>query len=574
MREIVTPAANNAWVDTAVYAGVLADYDVQLVDDVWTITDINPDGGGVGPALDEGTDTLFGVERVQFADTILINNDVPIGSPAIDDMSPTQGQLLTASLGNIEDAQGIDLDTVSFTWEAEVSPDNWVSVGGGETFTPGLPLATLGALGGAQVGQRLRVVVDFTDNLGTAEQVIMEGPTQVVGDFYRANGGAQNFNGTEGADDVDTGGGAETLTGNGGDDTMNGGLGNDTLLGGAGNDSMLGGGNGGADRMDGGAGADTMVGGAGNDVYVAVELEDVIVEDVAVVGVANTDTIQTALNVFTLEDYPNIERLEFVGGVGDFTGTGNALANRIAGNGGNDTLDGLGGVDTMVGGNGNDTYIVDNASDVTTEANNGAGGIDHVFASVSDTLQASVENLTLTGAGPINGTGNALANVITGNDAVNSLSGAGGDDTLVGLGDGDVLSGAAGNDTLFGGDGSDNLSGGAGQDHLYGGAGNDVMNGNGDSDTFHFEAAESFGIDTIAGLDLAGGGVAQDYLDLSDLGITATTFGGAVTWSAGANSVILVTALDEDSNVVELGRINTSVNGAQIGFDDFILAPG
>ena len=44
---------------------------------------------------------------------------------------------------------------------------------------------------------------------------------------------------------------------------------------------------------------------------------------------------------------------------------------------------------------------------------------------------------------PMDGTGNALNNVITGNDEVNVLSGLAGNDTLNGL---------AGNDTLYGGE--------------------------------------------------------------------------------------------------------------------------
>ena len=67
----------------------------------------------------------------------------------------------------------------------------------------------------------------------------------------------------------------------------------------------------------------------------------------------------------------------------------------------------------MSGGLGNDTYVVDNTGDVVTE--NANEGTDTVQAGVTYTLATNVENLTLTGTGSINGTGNALDNVITGN---------------------------------------------------------------------------------------------------------------------------------------------------------------
>ena len=74
----------------------------------------------------------------------------------------------------------------------------------------------------------------------------------------------------------------------------------------------------------------------------------------------------------------------------------------------------------MAGGLGNDIYVVDNVGDVVTEADN--AGTDTVRSSITYTLGANVENLTLTGAAAINGTGNALANIITGNGAANILT--------------------------------------------------------------------------------------------------------------------------------------------------------
>ena len=84
---------------------------------------------------------------------------------------------------------------------------------------------------------------------------------------------------------------------------------------------------------------------------------------------------------------------------------------RIFGFGGNDTLrggegndfiDGGIGNDVMIGGAGDDTYVVDSATDSVTEL---AGeGVDTVQATVTHTLTANVENLTLLDAGgAING---------------------------------------------------------------------------------------------------------------------------------------------------------------------------
>jgi len=64
----------------------------------------------------------------------------------------------------------------------------------------------------------------------------------------------------------------------------------------------------------------------------------------------------------------------------------------------------------MVGGAGNDTYVVAQTGDVVTENQN--EDVNVVQASITYTLGADVENLTLTGSSAINGTGNTLDNVL------------------------------------------------------------------------------------------------------------------------------------------------------------------
>ena len=65
-------------------------------------------------------------------------------------------------------------------------------------------------------------------------------------------------------------------------------------------------------------------------------------------------------------------------------------------------------------------------------------GTDLVQSSVSYTLGANLENLTLTGAGAITGTGNVLNNSLTGNGAANVLDGQGGADQMAGGGGNDT----------------------------------------------------------------------------------------------------------------------------------------
>lgn len=138
-------------------------------------------------------------------------------------------------------------------------------------------------------------------------------------------------------------------------------------------------------------------------------------------------------------------------------------ADTLVAGAGDDTLDGGSGADRMTGGAGSDIYYVDDVRDKVIEV--AGGGHDLVFSSVSITLAAEVEDLILSGNGPLNGAGNASDNALYGNNEANILFGQGGDDVLFGYDGDDTLNGGTGNDRLDGGRGNDRMIGGAGDDH-------------------------------------------------------------------------------------------------------------
>jgi Ca2+-binding RTX toxin-like protein len=342
-----------------------------------------------------------------------------------------------------------------------------------------------GGAGSDTVSYALRtnaLTIDIEPTSGTADDDGESGENdEVVDDIEVVIGGAGNDSITCADTDCTLTGGAgdDTLNGGDGNDTLNGGAGDDTLVGGDGNDTLNGGD--GDDVFDEGSasnGGDVMNGGAGVDVvdYSARTADLTVTMDGAA---ANDGESGEADNV-----KGDVE--DILGGDGDDTITGNALANVITGGDGDDVLN---------GGAGNDIFV-EGATDSGSDTFTGGLGIDTVDYSartgnLTVTMDGAAADDGLTGEGDDieadveNCLGGAGADTITGNALDNRLVGGAGNDVLNGEAGNDQLEGGAGNDTLNGGAGSDTLEGGAGDDVLNGGDGDDVLDGEAGTDTLN-----------------------------------------------------------------------------------------
>jgi Ca2+-binding RTX toxin-like protein len=310
------------------------------------------------------------------------------------------------------------------------------------------------------------------------------------------------------------------------------------------------------------------------------------------------------------------------------SGAGNDVLN---GNDGDDYLNGGTGADVLVGGAGNDTYVVDNTRDLIVEFVN--QGIDTVISSVSWTLAANLENLTLIGTAAINGTGNNLDNLIIGNTANNVLNGGAGNDTLNGGAGNDtyyvdsegdiiieaadegndtvfstvsytladnlehltlqgtsaingtgnslnnsltgnaannILTGGAGNDSLNGGAGNDTLIGGDGNDTLIGGDGNDTLNGGAGNDTYYVDSEGDIIIEAAdEGNDTVFSTVSYTLAD----NLEHLTLQGTSAINGTGNSLNNSLTGNAANNILTGGAGNDSLNGGA-GADTLIGGAG
>ena len=504
-------------------------------------------------------------------------------------------------------------------------------------FTVGFDSINLSALGIADFNALLAGTADVNGNAVitiSGNTITLTGVTKsqlLQGDFVGVNPVGTSGNDTITGFDTD-----DTIDGLAGDDVINGGAGDDTLDGGSGNDRLVGGT--GADAMTGGAGDDTFIvdnagdtvsesSGGGTDYVqssVSFTLGD-FVEDLELTLSSNIDGTGNILaNMIIGNSGNNIltgnggnDRLfgnagddtlnggdgadSLIGGDGADTvnagagddwvrgEAGNDILNGDAGNdkilgeAGNDTLDGGAGNDVLIGGIGDDTYVIDSSADKVIEASD--EGTDTVQSTLSFTqLAANVENLTLTGSGNIDGTGNDLDNTITGNSGDNVLTGGGGNDTLIGGEGSDTYiisdntdtivesSAAAGTDrvissisfSLGGGSGNGievlelslntniNATGNTSDNTLIGNSGDNILTGEQGDDRLEGRA----GTDTLIG------GSGNDTYVITDAFDTITENAGEGTDTVKSHLTYPLGANLENLTLIGSGHINATGNSS------------
>ena len=194
-------------------------------------------------------------------------------------------------------------------------------------------------------------------------------------------------------------------------------VGNDRLFGGDGRDELQGGA--GSDILYGDAGDDHLFGQLGNDQLYGGDGDDYLQ------GFTASNEAQQSLEPGETDD----DRLYRRRGPGHPRGRrGPRLPGRRRRR------------RPLIGGAGDDTYIQNSVNDLLYEQAGPDAGRDRVYSSTDTLLSANIEELHLIEGFAINGTGNALDNLIVGNAQDNILDGVTGADRMIG---------GAGNDTYY-----------------------------------------------------------------------------------------------------------------------------
>jgi Ca2+-binding RTX toxin-like protein len=182
VREIID-GGNTADIDVARFRGNRSEYEIVTNGDgTLTVTHLTP----ATVALDDGTDTLSNIERLQFADVTVdattINNAPTVGNLALSITNGPNalfnlttrletGDVLTAAQGTLTDADGLPaFDGAAITWQEGILDVDGVTIIGWQTIidaTTTLPVSGASfTVTDAQAGVPLRAVWNVLDGAG------------------------------------------------------------------------------------------------------------------------------------------------------------------------------------------------------------------------------------------------------------------------------------------------------------------------------------------------------------------------------------------------------------------------
>jgi Ca2+-binding RTX toxin-like protein len=559
--------------DTAVFSGNRSQYLILGTPMTFVVDDL--------VSGRDGTDTLTGIELVQFADgtfTVAELLGAAPGAPVI----TSNGGGDTAVIAVAENVTAVT--TVQASDPDAGQTPTYAIIGGADAALFSID-ETTGALSfiaapdyeapaDADADNLYEVTVQASDGMGGVDnQTITVAIGNVGGQTFTGNSQANVLTGTAEEDTILGLNGADTISGLSGNDVILGGNGADLIDAGDGDDLVIYALGEGADTVNGGAGSDTLsiLGTAANDTLT------VTFDGGALTSVAGGAI--TAIETVTADLDDGVDRLNYGTTTADITvdlnvGAASGLTSitgieQVTGGTGNDTLTGSTAVNTLSGGNGNDTFIAfaGDGDDVLS----GGAGIDAY--DLSATLAgATVTTISASSADIGNDSLSAIENIVggQGNDSITMAAGV---NVIHGGGGNDIIAGGAGNDLLYGGDDNDTFiyNFGDGADLIDGGSGTDTLQiaGNSAANTLSLlfdgtsvtglfggtlTSIDAINVDFGSGIDLLNyaGSTADVIVDLA---------AGAASGLASVTGVENVTGGSGNDTLMGDGAINTLRGG-------------
>jgi serralysin len=242
-----------------------------------------------------------------------------------------------------------------------------------------------------------------------------------------------------------------------------------------------------------------------------------------------------------------------IGGSGNDTLTGNAVANSLTGNGGDDVFILSAGADTIRGGAGNDVVSF----------------VSWGSAVVLDLASATTFSAGATTISDVEGAiGSAFDDVLYGTTGINRLEGGAGNDILVGREGDDTLDAGTNTtiDYVYGGTGNDRVLGSTGAvDILLGEAGDDVILAGAGGANYIYGGTGSNTMSGTAALNVYISEGADDRMDSSSITGTSSSF--YYRYSDGASRVFGGNGVDQFIG----GNANSNDSVFVGGGDDFVF---